>query len=179
MLLPLFHGLGHTNYTSSIHRFIVRILCDATPKEGLKLVHERFSNREGKRGGNIFKDRRMEHRIRTLKRLISNLGPNFDEKHVQLINKIVEIKEQLFYTTRKSHGVDIRTGKHIARDDTADYKAALDFFSENEAHLQKPGRTFGDYALPADLFENFDRAQFYRWIAVKNEEAAGTLKRRK
>ena len=132
-----------------------------------------------KRGGNIFKDRRMEHRIRMLKRLISNLGPNFDEKHVQLINKIVEIKEELFYTTRKSHGVDIRTGNHIARDDTADYKAALDFFSENEAHLQKPGRTFGDYALPADLFENFDRAQFYRWIAVKNEEAAGTLKRRK
>ena len=32
----------------------------------------------------------MEHRIGTLKRLIGNLGPNFDKEHVQLVNKVVE-----------------------------------------------------------------------------------------
>jgi hypothetical protein len=44
ILLPIFHGLNHNNYTSSIHRFVTRILCEANPREGLKLVHERFSN---------------------------------------------------------------------------------------------------------------------------------------
>ena len=180
MLLPILHGLRHTNYTSSIHRFITRALCEATPKEGLKLIHERFSNKEGTVGGNIFKDRRMEHRIGTLKRLIGNLGPNFDEEHVQLVNKTVEIKEELFYKTRKSHEVGIRSGNHVARDDTPDYKATLEFLFENEAHLNKmSGRTFGDYDLPEDLFTYFDRANFFRWIAGKNEEAAGILENRR
>jgi hypothetical protein len=176
MLLPILHGLKHSNYTMSIHRFITCVLCEATPKEALKLIHERFSNKEGKVGANIFKDRRMEHRIGTLKMLIGNLGPNFDEEHVQLVNKTVEIKEELFYMSRKAHGVNIRTGNHNPRDDTPDYKTMIDFLEENEAHVKKTdGRTFGDYDLPEDLFLYFDRAQFYRWIAGKNEEATKTL----
>ena len=176
MLLPLLYGLKHTNYTSSIHPFITRVICEATPKEGLKLIHERFSNKEGGDGGNIFKDRRMEHRIGTIKKLIGNLGPNFDEKHVQLVNKTVEIKEELFYKTRKSHGINIRSGNHVARDDTEDYQAVLEFLAQNEAHLKKKeGRRFGDYDLPEDLFTHFDRAQFYRWISNKNTEAAEIL----
>ena len=42
VLLPIFHGLKHSNYSNSVHRFITRVLCEATPKEGLKLVHEKF-----------------------------------------------------------------------------------------------------------------------------------------
>ena len=57
MLLPILHGLRHSNYTMSIHRFICRVLCEASPREALKLIHERFSNKEGKVAGNIFKDR--------------------------------------------------------------------------------------------------------------------------
>jgi hypothetical protein len=117
----------------------------------------------------------MEHRIGTIKKLIGNLGPNFDEKHVQLVNKTVEIKEELFYKTRKSHGINIRSGNHVARDDTEDYKAVLEFLAQNEAHLKKDGRRFGDYNLPEDLFTHFDRAQFYRWISTKNTEAAEIL----
>ena len=37
------------------------------------------------------------------------------------------------------------------------------------------GRTFGDYDRPEDLFHYFDCAQFYCWIAGKNEEASKTL----
>ena len=38
ILLPIFHGLRHSNYSCSIHRFITRILCEATPLEGSKLI---------------------------------------------------------------------------------------------------------------------------------------------
>ena len=48
MLLPLLHGLKHSNYTNSIHRFVTRMLCECTPREGIKLLHERFSNKVGK-----------------------------------------------------------------------------------------------------------------------------------
>ena len=34
ILLPVIHGLKHFNYSNSIHRFVTRILCEATPKEG-------------------------------------------------------------------------------------------------------------------------------------------------
>ena len=92
------------------------------------------------------------------------------------MNKTVEIKEELFYMSRKAHGVNIRTGNHNPRDDTPDYKTMMDFLEENEAHVKKTdGRTFGDYDLPEDLFLYFDRAQFYRWIAGKNEDATKTL----
>ena len=50
---------------------------------------------------------------------------------------------------------------------------------ENEAHIKKTGgRTFGDYDRPEDLFHYFDPAQFYCWIAGKNEEATKTLENR-
>ena len=169
----------HSNYTSSIHRFVTRVLCEATPKEAEKLIHERFSNRKGKKGANVFKDRRMELRIGTLKGLLKNLGPNIDEEHVQLTNKTVDIKEELFLKTREDHGVPIRSGNHNARDDTADYFAALKYLAENEAHLKIRGRSFGKYDLPADLNSHFTTANFYRWISSKNKEAATTLSNRK
>ena len=178
MLLPILHGLKHNNYTNSIHRFIVRMLCELTPKEGLKLLHERFSNRKGGHGRNIFKDRCMEHRIRALKRLIGNLGPNFDQQHVQLINKIVDIKEELHYKVRKSHGVKIRSGAHHARDDTADYRTAIEFLQQNGAHDKLAVRTFGEYDLTEDLMDYFDKAQFYRWLTGKNKEATEVLSHR-
>ena len=62
---------------------------------------------------------------------------------------------------------------------TNDYKAALNYFCENEAHKFKPGRQFGDYDLPADLTSSFDRAKFFRWITEKNSEAANILNSRK
>ena len=73
ILLPMMHGLGHSNYSNSIHRFVCRVLCSTTPREGMRLIHERFSNRYGGIGRNIFKDRRIEFRIRVIKKLLKNL----------------------------------------------------------------------------------------------------------
>ena len=73
ILLPVFHGLAHSNYSNTIHRFNVRVLCEATPKEGLKLIYDAFNNTRGKEGCNISKDERLEHRIHLIKRLIRYL----------------------------------------------------------------------------------------------------------
>ena len=178
MLLPILHGLKHKNYSNSIHRFISRVHCEATPKEGLKLIHERFTNRTGKSGGNIFKDRRMEHRIGALKNLINNVGSSYDQAHIQLVNKTIDIKEELYFTTRLSHGVKIRSGNHHARDDTADYKAAIKFLIENCAHKKIENRQFGNYDLSNNLYNYFDRAQFYRWISNRNKEVVDLLEQR-
>ena len=48
----------------------------------------------------------------------------------------------------------------------------MDFLEENEAHIKKKGRKFGGNDLPEDIFDYFDQAQFYRWIACKNVEAS-------
>ena len=123
----------------------------------------------------------MEHRIGTTKRLISNLGPNFDEEHVQQVNKTVEIKEQLYFETRKSHGVTIRSGRHNPRSDKPDYETLVKHFEETKAHQEIPGRLFGDYNLPKCLMndERFDRAVFYRWLTTKNEEAKSIIEAQK
>ena len=70
IMLPVFHGLNHSNYSNTIHRFHVRALCEATPKEALKIIYDRFNNRQGKEGCNVNKDRRLEHLIFLIKRLI-------------------------------------------------------------------------------------------------------------
>ena len=54
ILLPFFHGLRHSNYSCSIHRLIVRILCLSSQREGMKIIHERFYNREGKLGCRMY-----------------------------------------------------------------------------------------------------------------------------
>ena len=119
----------------------------------------------------------MEHRIGTEKRLISNLGPNFDEDHVQQVNRTVEIKEQLYDVTRRSHGVSIRSGRHVPRSDKPDYEIVMKLLEDTNAHKKIPGRLFGDCDLPECLMSDkkFDQAAFYRWLTGKNEEAASVL----
>ena len=178
VLLPIFHGLRHSNYSTSIHRFITRLLCELTPREALKLRQERFSNKKGRNGGNIFKDRRMEHRIGRLKPLIGNLGPNFGEDSIQQVNKVIDIKEQLYIQTRISHGVNVRSGNHNPRSDAQDFHLLLDMLEKTEAHKKIEGRKFGEFSLSANLLECevFDEASFYRWITEKNKEAQRILK---
>ena len=181
IFLPIFHGLRHSNYSNTIHRFITRILCEATPKEGLKMIHERFSNRGGRPGHNISRDRRMEYRIGMAKKLISNLGPNFNPNSVQQVNSTLDIKEELFLKTRESHGVDIRSGKHNARSDRKDYEMLFSLLSDTRAHVQVSGREFGDVDFGKDLMEDdrFDKTEFYRWIVAKNKEAKSVLTAKK
>ena len=101
----------------------------------LKLVHKRFSNRSGKPGKNVFRDRRMEFRIGIIKKLIGNLGPNFSDESVKQVNHMVDIKEELYNTTRLSHGVTIRSGRHVPRSDAKDFKLLVDNLTKTEAHM--------------------------------------------
>ena len=181
ILLPIFHGLKHSNYTCSIHRFITRILCETTPREGAKLLHERFSNRTGKPGENVCRDRRMEFRVGTAKKLIKNLASNISEESVMNTNKTLDIKERLFYETRKSHGVYIRKGNHNPRSDADDYRALLFNLQETRAERKIAGRTFGDLKYPENLLDDqkFDQTAFYRWIIKKNKESKTFLRAKK
>ena len=113
----------------------------------------------------------MEHRIGAAKRQIANLGSNFDQEHVQLVNKTIEVKEKFYHETRKSHGIRIRSGRHVPRPDNADYQAILKCLDDTEAHLIVPGRSFGNYSLPKDITKRFDNASFVRWLTSKNKEA--------
>ena len=181
ILLPIFHGLKHSNYSTSIHRFVTRVLSEATPKEALKLIHERFSNRVGKRGHNVPRDRRMEYRIGTAKKLIGNLGPNFSQDAVQQINCTLDVKEELFLSMRESHGVNIRSGRHNARSDDKDYDMLFSSLTDTRAHMRIEGRTFGDLTFGENLLEDkrFDQVEFYRWIVTKNKEAKSALSAKK
>ena len=146
IFLPIFHALHHSNYSCSVHRYITRVLSEASPREALKLVHERFSNRSGKPGKNVFRDRRMEFRIGIIKKLIGNLGPNFSDESVKQVNHMVDIKEELYNTTRLSHGVTIRSGRHVPRSDAKDFKLLVDNLTKTEAHMAprpKQGATKG------------------------------------
>ena len=172
ILLPVFHGLKHSNYSNSIHRFIARVLCEATPKEGMILIHERFSNRRGKPGCNINRDLRMEYLIGTLKKLIGNQGSNFSKDQVKHINSVVDIKEELFLRMRESYGVKIRSGKRTPRSDDKDYKLLFDHLTATKAHLIIENRRFGDFDLCENLMDDprFNKANFYRWVSSKNKE---------
>ena len=178
ILLPIFHGLHHSNYSCSIHRFITRVLAEANPREALKLIHERFSNRVGRPAKNVFRDRRMEFRIGVTKKLIENLGPNFSDDTVKQVNHTVDIKEELYIQTRLSHGVSLRSGRHVPRSDQTDFETLVINLTDMEAHIEKEeGRRFGDIEFPENLMDDsrFDKTQFYRWVASKNEEAKAVI----
>ena len=176
--LPIYHGLGHCNYSTTIHRFISRVLSEATPREAYRMIHERFVNRTGKPGGNIFKDKAMEYRIGALKKLIANLGPNFGEQSVQQINKVVDIKEELFNFTRLSHGISVRSGNHNPRSDLADFELIMKVLKDHTAHTKVNGRSFGKFDLSEDLIKSgkFDDGKFYKWITEKNAEFSQSVK---
>ena len=121
----------------------------------------------------MFRDRRMEFRIGITKKLIENLGPNFNNMTVKQVNHMVDIKEELYLLTRKSNGVNIRTGRHVPRSDEADFRTLVQNLTDTEAHSKIEGRQFGSFDLPENIMddERFDQARFYRWIVQKNEDA--------
>ena len=178
LLLPILHALGHSNYSNSIHRFICRVLSSTTPREALKLVWERFSNRSGKVGENIFKDRRVEFRIGILKKLLRNLGPNINTESIKKVNSVIDIKEKLFKHARDVHGVIIRSGAHKERKDVNDYHTIFEMLTETNASEIVLGRKFGDLKFPENLLnlEKFDKAKFYRWVVQKNKEAVAAFR---
>ena len=138
-------------------------------------------NRVGKPGKNVFRDRRMEFRIGITKKLIENLGPNFNEQSVKQVNQMVDVKEDLYLHTRISHGVHLRSGRHVPRSDEADFNRLVTNLTKLEAHVMKPGRKFGDLKVPRNVMDDprFDKTRFYRWIAMKNDEAGGVLEAKK
>ena len=178
ILLPMMHGLGHSNYSNSIHRFVCRVLCSTTPREGMRLIHERFSNRYGGIGRNIFKDRRIEFRIRVIKKLLKNLKHHMNSQCIQQVNAVLDIKEELFYHTRRVHGVTVRKGKHNARSDGYDFEKLLKNLQQTDAHLVKPGRQFGNLEYPKNILDDdlFNKASFFRWLTQKNKDFASSFK---
>ena len=119
----------------------------------------------------------MEFRIGITKKLLENLGPNFNEESVKQVNQSVDVKEELYMKTRQFHGVKIRSGRHIPRSDEKDFSILMQNLTQTEAQKKIEGRTFGSFALPENLLDDkrFDKASFYRWIANKNEEAKEVL----
>ena len=178
MMLPILYALGHSNYSNSVHRFICRVLSSTTPREAMLLVSERFSNREGKEGGNIFKDRRVEFRIRILKKLLSNMGPNINSESIQKVNSVIDIKEKLFHHAREVHGVIIRSGEHKERSELKDYQLIMEALNQMKADQTVPGRKFGGLTYPENLLDSdkFNKARFYRWLTQKNRDAVGVFR---
>ena len=177
LMLPILHSLGHSNYSNSIHRFVCRVLTSTTPREALLLVSERFSNRTGTNGGNIFKDRRVEFRIKILKQLLRNLGPNVNTSSIKKINEIIDIKEKLHHHARKVHGFTKRSGAHNQRSDEKDYNLLLENLYQNKAHQIVSKRKFGNLKYPDNFLDSdiFNKALFFRWITQKNREAEATF----
>ena len=89
------------------------------------------------------------------------------------ISSCVDVKEILFIKTRLSHGVNIRSGRHVPRSGDYDFKTLINTLIETKAHLKIEGRKFGDFEIPENLMDDkrFDEAKFYRWITMKNKEA--------
>ena len=171
-MLPFMNALGHSNYSNTIHRFICRVLCCTTPSEGLRLIYERFVNRRGGLGSNVFKDRRLEFRIRILKKLLKNLGSKINTSNVQKINAVIDIKEKLFHHVRVVHGVHIKSGKHKARSDEKDFSLLVDNLEKLEAHKVVKGRTFGNFQYPENVLDSevVSQASYFRWLSKKNKE---------
>ena len=87
------------------------------------------------------------------------------------------MKEDLYIKTRLSHGVGIRSGRHVPRSDEKDFQTLIQNLTETRAHQKIKGRKFGDFKIPEDLMKDarFDRAKFFRWVTTKNKEAKGFI----
>ena len=181
ILMRIYQGLGHKNYSNTIFRHIFRILCEATPKEALSMLYDRFNNRHGRFGGNIPKDLRLEHWILVAKNGIKNLGPNANPRLIQRVNATLDVMEKLFLKMRETHGIRIRGGKHRAPSDDHDYVKLFNHLTDVEAHKKVSGRTFGNLKYPENLLEDerFDITSFCRWLLSKKSERISAFNARK
>lgn len=112
MILLFQYKFHHTKYAFVLLLFFAKIYALLSEKEAYLLIHNRFVNKKGKKGGNIALDLHMEHLNLDVKKLLHAMGGKITEAAAQrcarsmtVMNKIVD---SVYDECDKSH----RTGYH-------------------------------------------------------------------
>ena len=115
----------HTKYAFVLLLFFAKIYALLSEKEAFKVVHNRFVNKTGKRGGNIPLDLHMEHLNLDLKKLLNAMGGKITEASAQRcarsITVLNKVMDGVYQDCRKSRSANNCFSTHP-------WKGRLSFF---------------------------------------------------
>ena len=83
LMLLFNYKFGHTKYAFALLLFFANIYALLPEKEAYLLIHNRFVNKKGTKGGNIALDLHMEHLNLDVKKLLSAMGGKITEAAAQ------------------------------------------------------------------------------------------------
>lgn len=102
----------HTKYAYLLLHFFAKVYALLSKREAMCLVHNRFFNSEGKKGGNKPLDLQMEHLNFLLKMVLKSLSGHNTQRSAQRVARSLGTLEKIMDSIRKEMGLKKGTGHH-------------------------------------------------------------------
>lgn len=163
----------HTKYAYILLLLLVKIYALLSKTEAALLVHNRFVNKKGKRGGNIPLDLHMEHLNLGLKKLLQAMGVKITEAAAQRCARSItvmnEVMDSVYEECSKSH----RSGYHGNKSSKETVQSIVNDLLQGNVFQFKPGREgYKAFKTFKSNILDIDYRDFFSWIKnhLKNWE---------
>jgi serine palmitoyltransferase len=134
-MMLIFKAHNHGKYAYAALQLQAQVKCLLPPEIAHLLVWNRCVNNKGGAGKNIPLDLRMEHIVRLLKDLLSNMGPNLTEKAALRCSRAVNPVEKILESIDAELDIRLPSGKHTAARTEKDFQLLVH-------QLHKEGKVF-------------------------------------
>ncbi len=164
MILLFQYKFHHTKYAFALLLFFAKINALLSEKEAYLLIHNRFVNKKGKKGGNIALDLHMEHLNLDVKKLLRAMGGNITEAAAQRSARSMtvmnNVMDSIYEECDKSH----RAGYHGSKTSTETVHSITDDLMQRNVFNYTPGREgYKSFKNFKSNIIDIDYRDFFTW----------------
>lgn len=170
IVLLYFKTYGRVKYGFTLAKLLLRIHL-YEPDNADMLTWNRFVNTHGRGGKNISLDLHMEHLNRCLKDMLSNLGPNLNEKNAQRLARSMRNVNKVLGCVDNAIELTHSTSLHKSPQDIEDVqKLTMEFHKAELFKKQAPRQHPSFPHFPRSLLSDLDMDKFLLWLHEKDNQ---------
>ena len=172
-LLPIFFGMGRTNYSCEALNMLYQELT-LPPYLSNQLIWSCFVNTHGIPGRNIAGDLYMEHLNRIAKDAIKSLGANKTERAIKRVGKVIGTIAPLLQSFDVEYKVKKVSGAHKRASVMKDTSIIVNELVKYEIFSSVDGRQHPSFKSPKDLLHAKSSDELLEWMVNRMKKIVHT-----
>ena len=159
-------GTSSRKYALEALYLLLQVYAILSPRDGHRLIWNRFHKPKFGLGGNIPLDLAMEHYNNFIKGVMRKLGPNATNRTaLNRLTKALTCNKKLLDNFDSMCSIIRRSGRHVQRSKENDIKKVVGELMRNNALTNTPGRSYQAFKyFKSSLVADFDIHDMYLWI---------------
>ena len=155
----------HTKYAYLLLLFFAKMYAILSKKEAFLLLHNRFLNKKGKKGGNIPLDLHMEHLNLDLKKLLKVMGGKLTQQAAQRCARSITVLNKIMDTVFEECGKPHHSGYHGNKNSEETVQSIANDLLQGNAFHYIPGREgYKSFKYFKKNILDIDYRDFFAWV---------------